>query len=112
MTDKRFHLALATRDVAACVSDYSARFGCAPAVVVPGEYALWRTATLNVSVRQDSSCAAGELRHLGWEDPTAEAFTSDTDVNGVVWERFDGALQAAEIERAWPGTGYRPQDGD
>jgi hypothetical protein len=49
---------------------------------------VWRTETLKVSIRQDRSCKSGELCHLGWEDPTATAFSKDTDVNGIVWERF------------------------
>ncbi|KAJ3186070.1 hypothetical protein HDU85_000985 [Gaertneriomyces sp. JEL0708] len=40
------------------VVDYSARLGVQPCVVVASEYALSRTESLNVSVRQDLSCDA------------------------------------------------------
>lgn len=99
-----FHLALSTPDVAASVADYTQRLGTGPCVVVPGEYALWRTPQLNLSIRQDPSCAPGSLRHLGWEDPDAESFSTSTDVNGIVWERFAAEHQAEEIGRIWPDT--------
>lgn len=105
---QRLHLAISTDNIDGSVEDYSTRFGRTPDVVVEGEYALWRTATLNVSLRQDKSCAPGSLRHLGWEDPDAEAFTLDTDVNGIVWERFNAGQQADEINLTWPGTNYLP----
>lgn len=105
---KKIHLALATNDMEATIADYSRRLGCHPCVVVPHEYALWRTTIFNLSVRRDSLCSPGELRHLGFEDATATAFTQSTDVNGIIWENFTAEQQAAEIEGAWPGTGYVP----
>lgn len=105
---KRIHIAIATRDLPATIVDYSQRLGCQPCSHVVGEYALWRTSTVNLSVRNDPSCQAGELRHLGFEDPDAAEFSSSTDVNGVVWERFAAAQQAAEIEATWPGASYGP----
>jgi catechol 2,3-dioxygenase-like lactoylglutathione lyase family enzyme len=107
---KRLHIAIATQDIAATVRDYSARLGLQPCVVVPGQYALWRSTTLNLSVRQDASCQPGEMRHLGWEDDTAEAFTSDTDCNGILWERFAAHHQAEEINEIWPDTAYIPEE--
>jgi hypothetical protein len=59
---------------------------------------------LNLSVRQDSALAPGSLRHLGWEDPAATAFTTDADVNGIVWERFAAHHQDEEIHALWPGV--------
>lgn len=103
---KRIHIAIATHDIAATVQDYSHRLGCEPAVVIPGEYALWRTDTLNFSVRQDAACQAGELRHLGWEDSQADNFTTEIDCNGVLWERFADHHQAAEINEIWPDAHY------
>lgn len=99
---KKFHIAISTDKIDATVADYSQRFGVAPCSFIPGEYALWRTESLNVSVRQDPSCTSGSLRHLGWEDPTAATFTQDTDVNGIVWERFSAEQQAEEIRDIWP----------
>jgi len=105
---KKIHLAIATNDIEKTVEDYSKRLGCEPCVVVPNQHALWRTDSINMSVRQDSSCKPGELRHLGWEDPEAEEFSSEKDVNNIVWEHFSAQQQAEEIEKAWPGTGYVP----
>ena len=105
---QRLHLAISTDRIAETIKDYSERLGISPCVIVDGEYALWRTETLNVSVRHDVSCKPGALRHLGWEDPKADAFTRDTDVNGIVWERFNATQQADEINETWPGTNYRP----
>lgn len=105
---QRLHLAISTDRIAETIKDYSERLGMPPCTFVEGEYALWRTETLNVSVRHDVSCKAGTLRHLGWEDPAAEAFTTDTDVNGIVWECFNAKQQAKEINDTWPGTGYLP----
>jgi catechol 2,3-dioxygenase-like lactoylglutathione lyase family enzyme len=100
----RFHIALGCADVEAAVADYRARLAADPVVVVPGEYALFRTAELNVSIRRDDAAASGRLRHLGWEDPSSRAFAAERDALGIVWERFSAAGQADEIEAAWPGT--------
>ena len=103
---KRIHIAIATQDMAASIEDYSKRIGSQPTVVVPGEYALWRTETLNFSVRQDLTCQSGELRHLGWEDELAETFSTETDCNGIGWEHFSAFHQAEEIKEIWPETRY------
>lgn len=105
---KRMHIAVATHDVEASIEDYSARFGVRPCSSVAGEYALWRTASVNLSVRKDLQCSPGSLRHLGFEDPQAHAFTMSRDVNGIDWENFTAEQQAAEIEAAWPGTHHGP----
>lgn len=49
---KKLHLALAVADIEHTVADYTRCFGQEPDLVVPQTYALWRTAQLNVSVRQ------------------------------------------------------------
>jgi len=105
---KKLHVAISTDSIEQTVQDYSQRIGSPPCSSVPGQYALWRTESLNLSVRQDSRCPPGTLRHLGWEDPTATEFTQDTDVNGIVWERFSAEHQADEINTLWPGAWYRP----
>ncbi|MBD1915661.1 MULTISPECIES: hypothetical protein [Cyanophyceae] len=107
---KKLHLALSSRDIAASVADYSARLGCRPALVIEGTYALWRTESLNLSIRHAPGVAPGQLRHLGWEDDAAEGFTAEVDVNGITWERFAARHQAEEIQAAWPGTDYRVDD--
>ena len=104
----RLHLALSTHDLDASIQDYSQRLGTGPCATVAGAYALWRTDTINLSVRVDLDTPPGTLRHLGHEDPTAAGFSVDTDVNGLVWERFTAAQQAEEIAQAWPGSGYSP----
>ncbi|WP_181919476.1 hypothetical protein [Alkalilimnicola ehrlichii] len=106
---KKLHLALGVADIEATVADYSQRFGQAPELVIAGAYALWRTDTLNVSVRKVAEEDAGKLRHLGWEVAGAEAFTSDLDCNGILWEQFAAEHQAAEIKDAWPEVSYEPE---
>jgi catechol 2,3-dioxygenase-like lactoylglutathione lyase family enzyme len=96
----RFHIALGVPDVARSVSEYSVRLGLAPTVHVANEYALWRTDQVNFSIRRVDGPAA--LRHLGLEDPTAASFSEETDVNGIVWERFTAEEQLVEIWRYWP----------
>ena len=59
-------------------------------------------------MRQYPAGEAGSLRHLGWEDLTAPEFTQDTDVNGMVWERFTAQHQADEINAIWPEANYQP----
>ena len=107
---KKFHLALASNNIQGTILDYSKRLGCQPCAMVSGVYALWRTDTLNVSVRHDPKCRPGELRHLGFEDASVSQFATDFDINGIVWESFTAEQQAQEIENAWPGTGYTPKD--
>jgi len=107
---KNFHIAISTDKIDETIPDYSARLGAEPCLVIKNEYALWRTDTLNVSIRQDASCRPGELRRVGWEDSQASEFSQDTDVNGIVWERFSAQNQADEIEALWSKTNYHPKD--
>ena len=105
---KKLHIAISTDQIAETVADYSQRLNAKPCLVIPGEYALWRTESLNLSIRQDAAATPGSLRHLGWEVPEATGFTQDTDVNGLVWERFNPQHQADEINQLWPEAGYKP----
>ncbi len=107
---KKFHIALSVSDLDASIKDYSQRLGLQPTLVVENHYALWRTDCLNVSLRVDSNQVPGNLRHLGWEDSTAEAFSHEEDVNGVVWERFTAQQQAEEINELWPQADYHIND--
>ena len=107
---KKLHIAISTDKVELTVEDYSKRLGMDPCSYVQGEYALWRTDCLNVSVRRDDSCQSGELRHLGWEDASAPAFSEERDVNGITWERFSAQQQAEEINELWPEANYQPVD--
>ena len=106
---KKLHIAISTNKIEETIKDYSARLEAEPCSVVSGEYALWRTETLNLSIRQDSKCASGELRHLGWEDSKASEFSEETDVNGIVWEKFTAQQQANEINELWPQANYEPK---
>ncbi len=98
---RRFHIALAVSNLEASIQDYSARLGLAPDVVIPNEYALWRTPSLNFSIRQTQT-HSGTLRHLGWEDSEATDFSQTVDCNGIPWELFGTQQQAEEIQRIWP----------
>lgn len=106
---KKFHIALGVSNIEKSVADYTTRLGQEPDVIIPGEYALWRTDALNVSIRRVPDEASGKLRHLGWENPEAKGFTTQFDNNGLPWEEFTAHQQALEIEKAWPGTGYQPR---
>ena len=108
-TVNRLHIAIATNNIDETIKDYTDRLGVAPCSFVLNEYALWRTESLNVSVRQDLSCKPGELRHLGWEDSSAQEFSKDTDVNGIIWERFSAQQQADEINEIWPEANFIPE---
>jgi len=102
---RKFHLALNVSNIERSVADYSARLGVAPDVVVAGSYALWRTGTLNLSIRKTNEHSEN-LRHLGWEDTDAPKFSAEPDCNGISWERFSATQQAQEINEIWPGTNY------
>lgn len=104
----KLHLAIATDKIEATIEDYSKRLAMRPCTIVPGEYALWRTEFLNLSIRHDRAIAAGTVRHLGWEDTSALEFSQETDVNGMIWERFSAQQQADEINALWPEANYQP----
>ena len=106
---KKLHIAISTNRIAESIKDYSERLGEAPFSFVVNEYALWRTETLNFSIRQDPTCTSGELRHLGWEDSTALDFSEEKDVNEITWERFSAQQQAEEINALWPDANYKPK---
>lgn len=105
---RKFHIALAVTDIEASVSDYAQRLGCCPDIIIPHEYALWRTEALNLSIRTVSSGEGGTLRHLGWEDPASPTFSAERDVNGILWEHFSPEQQAEEVRQTWPNVTYRP----
>lgn len=93
---KRFHIALAVRDLQTSIDDYSERLGQKPNVVVPRKYAMWRTHLLNFSINEMPD-RAGQLRHLGFEDDAAPGFSSTSDVNGIEWELFSAKAQDERI---------------
>jgi catechol 2,3-dioxygenase-like lactoylglutathione lyase family enzyme len=99
----RFHVALAVDDLEATIADYSARLGADPVAVVSDKYALWRTPEVNLSVNADTE-GTERLRHLGFEDDAAAEMTSDHDVNGVMWERFNATWQDEGLVRVYGPT--------
>lgn len=109
-TDEKTAYSALHTNIENTVNDYTRRLGAPPCLVIAGQYALWRTDVLNISVRYNSATPPGSLRHLGWEDSTAENFSQETDVNGVVWERFNAMIQAEEIAAIWPEVAYQPDD--
>jgi len=104
---KPIHIALSTANIEASVEDYSNRLGSQPVLIIPEEYALWRTPVVNLSIRQDASVPSGQLRHLGWEESEVSKFTESIDVNGITWESFTAEQQAQEINDIWPNSGYK-----
>ena len=107
---KKLHIAISTKKIEESIKDYTARLGVEPCSFVANEYALWRTDYLNLSIRQDPNYQSGELRHLGWEDSSATAFSEEVDVNGIIWEKFSAQQQADEINELWPEAKYQPKD--
>lgn len=105
---KKLHLSISTDNIEASIKDYTVRLGMQPCSFIANEYALWRTDCLNFSIRQDSTCTSGELRHLGWEDYSVAEFSEAKDVNGITWERFSAQQQADEINEIWPEANYQP----
>jgi hypothetical protein len=103
---KRFHIALAVADLGESIADYSERLGQPPSVVVPGQYAMWRTDLLNFSINEKPE-RAGQLRHVGFEDDAAEGYSSSVDVNGIEWELFPAAEQDVRIVNAY-GVPVKP----
>lgn len=106
---KKLHIAISTHKIEETIKDYSVRLETGPCSSVSGEYALWRTETLNLSICQDPECTSGKLRHLGWEDSSATELSEEADVNGIVWESFTAQQQANEINELWPQATYEPK---
>jgi len=98
---KRLHLAIGVKNITDSIQDYSKRFDCEPVVVIKNEYALFRTESLNVSIRKVDGDKLG-LRHLGWEDEHYDGFNEETDCNGFMWEYFRKEDQIKEILDVWP----------
>ena len=93
---KRFHIALAVKDLQASIADYTQRLGQEPSAVVAGKYAMWRTDLLNFSINQMPE-KAGQLRHIGFEDSQVREYASSRDVNGIEWELFSPKAQDEKI---------------
>ena len=103
---RKFHLALGVTNIEESIQEYTRRLGQDPEVIVPQSYALWRTDTLNVSIRMVSHPQDCGLRHLGWEQEGIPTFITEMDCNQIPWEYFTADQQAQEISEIWP-----PPDG-
>ena len=104
----KVHLAIAVNDLEMSVAEYTRLLGSRPDLVIPGQYALWRTSILNMSLRctgQD----AGTVRHIGFERDDATTFEEYRDVNGLTWETFNKYHQADEIRSVWGDVDYQPK---
>lgn len=99
---RRFHISISTEDFAASVQDYTKRLGCEPCVVDQGRYALWRTEQLNFTISCKPGQKGGAVRHLGFEDDTAQGFSESKDTNGITWEHFSEKTQWNEIKEKFP----------
>lgn len=104
---ERIHVALAVSNLDDAIADTRHRLGVEPCVVVPGTYALFRTTSANLSLTENAE-QAGQLRHLGIEDPEATDFAAESGPDGFVWERFTAEQQADEINTYWPQANYTP----
>lgn len=102
---KRLHIALAVANLEKSIEDYTQRLGAKPVAVSKGKYALWRTSEVNLSISEKPD-EAGQLRHLGFEDPTTIAMSAETDRDGFIWERFAAEQQRAEILEFYPDADY------
>ena len=65
---KRLHLALGVADVESSADEYTQGFGCRPDLLIPGEYSLWRTDPVNLSIRKVGHEEGGTRRGHGSGD--------------------------------------------
>ena len=105
---KRLHLALGVKNIEQSIKEYTQRLSAPPEIVVDNVYALFRTETLNLSIRKSSNDDLG-LRHLGWESSEYTTFSEETDCNGYVWEHFNQKNQEDDIHKTWPASQYSQQ---
>jgi hypothetical protein len=104
----KVHLAVAVKDLETSVAEYTRVLGSAPDLVIRGQYALWRTPILNLSIRCTGE-RAGTVRHVGFERDDATTFEEYRDVNGLTWETFNKHHQADEIRSLWRDVDYQPK---
>mgnify|MGYP003323957958 CR=1 FL=1 len=102
---KRLHIALAVKDLEISIAQYTKILNSQPLVIAKGQYALWRTDEVNLSVSEKPD-EAGQLRHLGFEDPEASDMSVVYDNDGFMWERFTAKQQREEILQHYPEADY------
>jgi hypothetical protein len=104
----KVHLAIAVESLERSIAEYTKLLGVAPALVIPGQYALWRNDLLNLSIRCSGE-SKGTVRHVGFERDDATKFEEYRDCNGLLWETFNKHHQAEEIRSVWKDVSYHPQ---
>lgn len=104
---RKLHIALEVNSLSNSIADYTQRLSAQPEVIVPDQYALWRTDFLNFSIRQVSADEVPGLRHLGWEDNDESGLIETRDCNGILWEVFSAEEQKHEILALWPQAEFK-----
>lgn len=102
---KRLHVALAVKNLETSIAEYTKILSSKPLIIVKGQYALWRTDEVNLSLSEKPD-EAGQLRHLGFEDPQTLEMTVTHDSDGFMWERFTAEQQRQEILEHYPEADY------
>jgi hypothetical protein len=97
---KKFHIAVAVKDITLSIEEYSIKLECRPEIVIDGKFALWRNDILNFSISHRPEIA-GTIRHIGFENSEATESSETYDYNGVIWEEFPADIQMEEIEQIY-----------
>ena len=105
---KRIHIAITISDLTDSIIEYSTKFGTDPICTVKDTWALWLTPELNFSIEVKPE-QAGEIKHIGFEDPSAESMIREKDINGLEWENFTIEQQKELIFKIWPHAEYAIQ---
>ena len=96
---QKFHIALGIKNINKAIIDFTYKLDSKPIIIIKNKYVLFRTETLNISLRKDNQVS---LRHLGWEDSTCKSFEKTVDSNRILWERFPFEYQLKEIRDIFP----------
>ena len=96
----KVHIAISVSDISQSIEEYGHFLNEPPILVIPNQYALWRTKEINLSLRKTND-APGTIRHLGFEDDSFNKFDTFTDSDGVLWETFNKVNQKDEIQTIW-----------
>ena len=97
----KVHIAISVSDISKSVNQYTVFLKQKPILVIPDQYASWRTNKINLSLRKTNEML-GTIRHLGFEDDSFSSFNTFTDNNGVLWDTFNKVDQKHKIQTIWP----------
>lgn len=100
---ERVHIAIGVSSLSESISFYEKKFSVSPELIIPHEYALFKTETMNISLRVVPENQIG-VRHVGVESMRFDSFTAEKDPSGVLWESFNEQAQYDEIEEIWPNS--------